>query len=282
MEFLQLKYFCDAAETENFSKTAKKYLVPTSNISQSIKRLEKELGCELFEHGRNKITLNSTGKQFYLSVSKALLLLESAKECAARKDELKGDIHLICMTNRRLVTSAIEAVIQRYPKINFIIHHNVTQNQEYDVLISDICPSEYLEKILLVNEDICIAMNKNHPLAGESDLNLKELENERFISMTSNSSLYRITVNTCAEAGFFPNIAIQTDDPFYLRKYIEMELGIAIVPEYSWRGLFDEKILLKKVGSTQRKTYAFLPKRKLIKRSVELFLQVLKDKADGK
>ncbi|MBR2431832.1 MAG: LysR family transcriptional regulator, partial [Clostridia bacterium] len=42
MELLQLKYFCDAAETQNFSKTAKKYLVPTSNISQSIKRLEKE------------------------------------------------------------------------------------------------------------------------------------------------------------------------------------------------------------------------------------------------
>ena len=57
MELLQLKYFCNAAETENLSKTAKKYLVPTSNISQSIKRLEKELGCELFEHSTNKITL---------------------------------------------------------------------------------------------------------------------------------------------------------------------------------------------------------------------------------
>ena len=54
MELLQLRYFCDAAQTQNFSKTAKKYLVPTSNISQSIKRLEKELGCELFEHRGNK------------------------------------------------------------------------------------------------------------------------------------------------------------------------------------------------------------------------------------
>ena len=55
MELLQLKYFCDAAETENFSKTAEKYLVPTSNISQSIKRLEKELDTELFEHRANRI-----------------------------------------------------------------------------------------------------------------------------------------------------------------------------------------------------------------------------------
>ena len=43
MELLQLKYFRDAAETENFSATAKNFGVPASDISQSIKRLEKEL-----------------------------------------------------------------------------------------------------------------------------------------------------------------------------------------------------------------------------------------------
>ena len=48
MELLQLKYFCDAAQSENFSKTAKKFGVPTSNISQSVKRLEKELSTPLF------------------------------------------------------------------------------------------------------------------------------------------------------------------------------------------------------------------------------------------
>ena len=78
MELLQLKYFCDAAETENFSKTAEKYLVPTSNISQSIKRLEKELDTELFEHRANRIRLNEDGRQFYSDVSKALILLENA------------------------------------------------------------------------------------------------------------------------------------------------------------------------------------------------------------
>ena len=41
MELLQLKYFCDAAECENFSRTAEKYRVPTSNISQTVKRLDR-------------------------------------------------------------------------------------------------------------------------------------------------------------------------------------------------------------------------------------------------
>lgn len=277
MELLQLKYFCDAAETENLSRTAKKFLVPTSNISQSIKRLEKELGIELFEHRTNRISLNSAGRRFYSDASKALSLLESAKAGAQETDELKGDIHMICMSNRRIVTNAIETMIQRYPHVNFIIHHSMQTNVDYDVFIADTCPFEYSTRVHIVDEDICIAMNKSHRLAGMADFSVSELENERFITMTPNSSLYRITAISCADAGFSPNIAIQTDDPFYLRKYVEMGLGIAFVPERSWSGLWSEKVLLKKVGNLQRKTYAFLPKRKHIKRSVAAFLQILSE-----
>ncbi|MBQ8689725.1 MAG: LysR family transcriptional regulator [Clostridia bacterium] len=279
MELLQLKYFCDAAQTENLSRTARKFLVPTSSISQSIKRLENELGCELFEHRANKIYLNSAGRQFYENVSQALFLLESARDCVLESDELKGDIHMICMSNRRIVTSAIEELIQKHPQVNFIIHHSMDTEQEYDVFIADSCPYEYSEKILVVDENICIAMNKNHSFASKADFSISDLANERFITMTPSSSLYKITAGICADAGFVPNIAIQTDDPFYLRKYIEMGLGIAFVPENSWRGLFDDKIVLKRVGNIQRKTYAYLPKRKRIKRPVEIFLQILNDRA---
>jgi DNA-binding transcriptional LysR family regulator len=41
MELLQLKYFCDAAQTENFSRTAEKFSVPVPGVTQSIKRLKR-------------------------------------------------------------------------------------------------------------------------------------------------------------------------------------------------------------------------------------------------
>lgn len=40
MELLQLRYFRDAAEMENFSKAAKKNLVPQPSISKTISKLE--------------------------------------------------------------------------------------------------------------------------------------------------------------------------------------------------------------------------------------------------
>lgn len=276
MELLQLKYFCDAARSENFSKTASKYLVPTSNISQSIKRLEKELNCELFEHYANKIALNDAGKLFYSDVSQALALLEGAKSrIIDSDDELQGDIHLACMSNRKKVTDAIERFIKEHPKVNFIIYHSLEADKSIDIIVADICPIEYSRRALVVDEEICVAMNVRHPLASKSDLSASDLENERFITMTEGTSLHRITMRTCTDAGFIPNIVIQTDDPFYLRKYIEIGLGIAFVPSVSWGGMFSDDIILKSINNMQRKTYAFLPKGKYIKRSVEEFLRVL-------
>jgi len=281
MELLQLQYFCDTAETENFSKTAKKHLVPTSSVSQSIKRLEKELGCELFDHGGNKITLNNDGKQFYADASQALLLLDQAKErILEQSEELQGDVHLICMSNRKIVTDALEVFVQQHPKVNFIIHHNLEAEQSFDVLISNHCPYEYSKKLLLVDEEICVAVHRDHPLAKRNDPEITDLEKERFITMPPGSNLYGITTNLCTGAGFSPNIAIQTDDPFYIRKYVEMGLGIAFVPQKSWEGLFEKNVVLKSVGNIRRKTYAYLSTRLRPKRAVERFLQVLREQAE--
>ena len=54
--------------------------------------------------------------------------------------------------------------------------------------------------------------------------------------MYQGNSMHRITQDCCRRAGFEPNIIIESDDPQYLRKYIEMDFGLAFVPEISWKG----------------------------------------------
>ena len=279
MELLQLKYFCAAAQNENFSKTARSFFVPTSNISQSIKRLEGELGCELFEHSSNKITLNQNGKQFYSYVCEALALLENARaELTDQLSKPHGEIRLICLCSRKSVTRAIEELIQRYPAVTFSIHHTAKPEANYDILISDVSPFPYGKRILLQEEPICVAIRRDNPLANKSTLSLVDLQNERFISMTQGSSLYRTTVSACSDAGFSPNIVIQTDDPAYVRKYTQMGLGIAFVPALSWGGLFSEDVVLREIAGLKRKTYAFFPKGRRTPSSVEEFLKILKEK----
>jgi len=95
MELLQLKYFCDAAESENFSSTAKKYGVPQSDISQSVRRLERELGINLFSRRANRISLNEKGREFYEKVFPALEMISDAADMARDGADggTGGDLH---------------------------------------------------------------------------------------------------------------------------------------------------------------------------------------------
>lgn len=276
MELLQLKYFCDAARTQNFSRTAKKFLVPASNISQSIKRLERELGTELFEHRANKIVLAEAGKIFYEKAQAALELLDEA-QIAVSPESLADtcEIKMLIFCNRRLVTKAIEKFKKTHPQVSFVLRHELEADIDYDILVSDTCPYPYSQRIPLVKEDILVAMSRDNPLSSNDELSVRDLANERFICMPRGRSLYDLTCSMCNDAGFTPNITIQTDDPYYVRKYVDLGLGIAFVPSCSWEGLFSDNVVLKSVGSHTRTTYVYLPTAKHTTSAISEFLELL-------
>ncbi len=276
MELLQLTYFCDAAQSEKFSATARKFMVPTSNISQSVKRLEKELSVELFEHYANRVRLSDAGRRFYEKASAALALLEEAKGDVRREGEcISGEIRMLVLCNRRFVTETIEAFNRVYPKVSFLLRHAPTEGDEYDIVISDRCPSDCESYGVLAEEEILLSLPKTHALAKRERLTPRDLEKERFISMPRGRSLYRMTEKICADGGFVPNVTIETDDPHYVRKYVELGLGVAFVPAFSWKGLFSPQITLKSVGSYSRKTYVCLLRRKKPKPATEALVDCL-------
>lgn len=278
MELLQLKYFCDAAETENFSLTAKKFLIPPSGVSQTVKRLEEELGTELFVRSANRIRLNEQGRIFYDGVKKALDSIENAKAgLRVGEETVSGEIRLSVLSNRRIITCAIESFREKYPFVNFYINHNPqSDTRGFDLIISDEAMMDRgYEKKLLLSEDILLAMCAENGLADSEHLTPADLKNERFITMPSGSSLFMHTNKICLSGGFVPDIAIQSDDPFYIRKYVEMGLGIAFVPDLSWQGLFSENVVLKKVGTFKRNTCVFYSRDRYKNTAVKLFLDSL-------
>ncbi len=256
MEILQLKYFCDAVQTQNFSKTAKKFLVPPSNISQTIKRLEKELETPLFERHVNKIKVNDAGLYFYKNAKAALDLLENAEKSLKKSHEIKTvkiNIH-IC---RRIVMEAIEDFRKSYHEVSFITTHNNDQiSDEFDIIVTDKELNLPYLKAKVAEENFLLAYNKNI-FDLNNYVNPLELKNLPFITMNSGSSMYENTIKICNRQGITPHIVLQSEDPFYIRKCVELGLGIAIVPELSWRGQFSKEIALKNIGEIKRKIYVY-------------------------
>ncbi len=277
MDLLQLRYFCDAAECENFSHTAGKYAVPTSNISQTVKRLEKELGVKLFDRSANKIVLNTYGKSFYLKVKNALEIMDDAKREIMDFDENQTkEIRLKVCTNRRIVTVAIERFKEKYPDVNFYLSHHYKDDGEFDLVISDIVPlDDNKTKELLITEKIMVALRADNPLCRVKKADLSMFKNERFISMPEDSSLYRLTEEICMHHGFKPNIAIKSDDPYYVRRYAELGLGVMFVPSFSWQGQFSKEICFMDICDCTRDTYVFYNSQKYIPKVVKEFKNIL-------
>lgn len=277
MEILQLKYFCDAAEGENFSHTAHKYDVPPSNISQTVHRLEDELGFKLFDRSANRITLNEPGRRFYVKVKAALRMLDDAcRELSDMSENVQTEIRLKVCTNRRIVTKAIEEFKKLYPDVNFTLSHNYSDEGEFDLIISDIAPDEKnMTKQLLITEKILVAAKKDNPVTKMKISDIASLKNERFISMPDKSSLCRLTEEICKRADFEPNIVIKSDDPYYVRRYIELGLGIAFVPAFSWQGQFSHEILCMDICDFFRDTYVFADSKRYMSKAVAKFRDIL-------
>lgn len=276
MEILQLKYFCDSAESENFSKTAYKYNVPPSNISQAVHRLETEIGVNLFDRTSNKVILNECGRRFYNNVKIAMQKLDDAcKE--VRDDDINNhsEIKLKVCTNRRIVFKAIENFKKIYPDVNFMLSHYYNDKGEFDLIISDITDGEgVMNKELLVREKIYVASKKDNPMIN-NNVTLGSLKNERFISMPEKSSIYYLTERICSTAGFEPNIAIKCDDPYYLRRYVELGLGIAFVPSFSWQGQFSDDVVYMDVCDFYRNTYVIYDSNRYMTKAVKQFKNIL-------
>lgn len=256
MELLQLKYFCDAAETENFSKTAEKFLVPVSNISQTIKRLEKELNTPLFERYANRVKINESGLLFYKKVHSALNLLQDAED-SLRNEPTSQTIRINIHINRRIVMEVIEKFRKHHPEIYFIATHITDEaSDEYDIIITDRqLTSSYL-KTEVTDEALLLAYNKKI-FAFETKPTAASLKSLPFITMSSGNSTYENTKRICGELGFSPRIVLQSEDPFYIRKCIELGLGISIVPEISWQGQFSKDVALLKIGDYKRNVFLY-------------------------
>ncbi|MBQ8848790.1 MAG: LysR family transcriptional regulator [Clostridia bacterium] len=276
MELLQLKYFVDAADTQNFSETAKKFYVPPSAVSQSIKRLEKELGANLFTRQANKIKLNKNGMIFAESIRAALSLIDEAEKSITNADGIKK-IRLSIYINRRIIMQTVEKFSRAYPDVDIVTKYLLSPDAEQvDLVISDIplwktdMPCEEL-----LSEDILLAVHRDNPLSKEDTVTADALANEPFICTNKDSSLYSITQSICDDLGFSPRIVIRSDDPYYIRKCIELGLGISLIPSVSWRGQFSDQVILKKIGNYKRTTYVYKSSDRYIPEHIKKFLTLL-------
>lgn len=230
MELLQLKYFYESAKFESFAKIAEKYMVPTSSVSASVKRLETELGTKLFDRSCNRITLNDNGRKFQKSLCTVFDELDRAVDNVSSTPIDDREIKMLVRATRSRITDCIIEYNQKHPDITFktVFDFSDTDYEKYDIIIdekTDAYP-EY-ENFELYSERIHIRAAAKSPLCSKK-LSLRQLCNYSFISWGEQSNMHNILINACTKAGFTPKISVYSNDIECIEKLIASGIGIGL------------------------------------------------------
>ena len=118
MQLIQLKYFKAIVKYGTMNKAAEKLYVSQSAISQSILRLEQEMGVRFFDRpAGGKICLNENGRKLLFYIDK-ILNIEAEMQALFQKNYFKTNICLYS-GGGRLFSPLISNYAKKHPDISF-------------------------------------------------------------------------------------------------------------------------------------------------------------------
>lgn len=261
MELLQLTYFLEVAESEHVTNSAKKLRIAQPALTQSIHRLERELGVVLFEHVGRNIRLTPAGAYLKDRVTPALESLHSITRDLERFSESeKNTVRIDIQSASGIVVDAIAQYSARNPHTKFRVSQNA-QEPFCDIRITTLMPdgsyhgssitgdketpwkqtAQFVERIGLAVSDTSghdkqalLDAGPSHSSQSTPQLNLADLHEDRFIALAGSRAFRALCDTLCEKSGFSPVVAFESDNPSVVKKMIGLGLGVGFWPEHSW------------------------------------------------
>ncbi|MCR5754045.1 MAG: LysR family transcriptional regulator [Acetatifactor sp.] len=267
MDKQQLEYFEKLTQTMSVTKTAEVLHISQSSLSQTIKRLEGEVGYPLFTRQGKHLSLNANGEIFLDFVRRTRQGYEAAMTqiqelCGRQEQELSLFVGCASLFLPQLLTF----LKSNTSHISFRVSqwdNSSEEAQDADLkIVASADPITSSCAFPLLKERILLAIPKGHPLLSKKALTLQDLTTEEFISLGSGWSLEKMIMDTLSAAGFQPNISIRVDNPTILRKLLHENLGLAFIPEKTWGDSFaNGDTVLRKVTGLSILRYVYLIKQ---------------------
>lgn len=235
MDILQLRYFYDSANYMSISKTAEKYGVPATSVSASIRRLEEELDCKLFERTPNRILLNNRGIVMRDSLKRIFNEMDSMLEAVSGSVDDQKEIKILVKAIRAMITEQVIQYKKKYTHTRFklVADFDETDVDDYDIII-DTKSDQYAgyDSLELVNQQVCCYVPFDSGLC-KHKFSLKELSKMPFVLMSQHGNHGKVFIEACKNAGFTPDIVAQVNDSACFRKIISSGIAIGVTGQFA-------------------------------------------------
>ena len=243
MDLGSLEVFLAVAREGRFSRAAEKLHRTQSAVSQSIRKLEDELGEPLFDRSSRDGQLTDAGKVLQEYAGQLVNLRGNALEALIELRELrKGKLAIAANEFTALYLLPVLAEFRRlHPMIRIMVDRalgshipdDVLQhNSELGVLTYDPHESQLCSIVVFLDELIFVVPPR-HPLANQSQVSIRQLGAESFVAHIV-SSPYREKVIQAFKRHKTPlHMDIELPTLQAIKRFVAMGNGVAFLPEIS-------------------------------------------------
>jgi len=240
MELFQLETFLAVAETRSFSRAAQKLHRTQPAVSQTIRKLESDIGEPLFDRSSRDANLTDAGR---LLVDYAEKLLNMRSEAGSAITELR-ELHAgkLAIAANEFTSIYLLPVLEKFrhqsPMIKITVQRSLSSQISQEVLnhkvemgmlsFSPDVPG--LRSTVVYKDELAFIVHPRHPLASAKEVHIRQLGAESFIAHNV-SSQYRAKVVEAFRRHKTPlNMQVELPTIEAIKRFVAMGNGVALVP----------------------------------------------------
>lgn len=241
MDLLQLEHFLAVVEERTFTRAAERVCRTQPAVSQSIKKLEDEVGAPLFARDVHEVSLTEAGQVLADYARRMVGLRDEAMRQVSEIKALKAGTLAIAAHESAavyLLPAPLRSYLQRFPDIRVGIYRSrldeiprQVMDRQVDVgFVKDDPAFHELQSIEVhVDQMLCIA-SPDHPLASRSDVSVRDLSNEQFVLHHLCGSTADMVLRLFERHGTRLRIAAELWSFENIKNFVQEQVGLAIVP----------------------------------------------------
>lgn len=242
MEIHQLRYFCAVAETGSFTRAAEREQVAQPSLSQQVIKLEEELGVRLFDRLGRTVRLTDLGQIFLPRARVILNELKAAKEEVTDKQfSATGPVAVgvIPTIAPYFLPPRISNFCRKFPQASVTVFEDITarlmdrlRGGLIDMAVMALpTRGPDLECFPLRTERLFAIVPKDHRLAKQQSVTLRDLRNESFLLLRDDHCFRETAIEVCKRARILPRVIFESGQFSSIVAMVGAGMGISIVPE---------------------------------------------------
>ena len=240
MELRQLEYFQMASRLRNITRAAERLRVSQPNITVAIKKLEAELGIQLFDRSQKQLALTPEGAVFLNRIELALRNIQDAVlEVNDYKQLQKGTIKIGIppMMGAYLFPKIFSSFQKKYSHLDIYLHEegsmSIREQLERDELDFGIIiisgASHNLQLLPMTTSQIVACVPENSPLAAKERLTKDNIAAANVIMLKEGSFLRQTILGKLKEQSITPNIVLESNQVVTIKGLVASGVGISFL-----------------------------------------------------